>query len=155
MESLQKIESEKLKTFSYYKLARIHEKLKQYEEANNFYDSAIRAALMMIDEYNGSQSQAYYYLLGKLFFLGRGAPRNEFKALSFFKTGCRSDDYFYFGVIFSEKCKAKAHLIKPKDIQLQVINCLSASEDSKWRNSPKKNSNQNSPQKMGSILGKL
>lgn len=54
LESLQKIESEKLKTFSYYKLARIFEKEGKFEEANDYYDCCIRACLMMIDDYNGN-----------------------------------------------------------------------------------------------------
>lgn len=114
LKSLEKIELEKLKTFIYYRLAIISEQQKEYEEANKYYDLCIRACLLMVEGYNiirnrqnhnHYKNQAYYYLLGKLLYLGRGTARNPQKAIEYLKEGVRMENFFYFGTIFSRKCQ--------------------------------------------------
>jgi len=129
-ESLRKIEMEKLKTFSYYRIARIYEKEGKFEEANQNYDACVRACLMMIEDQTIVKNQAYFYLLGKLFYMGRGTPRNLGKSKHYLKEGIKMENFFYFGSIFSKKCQKLLHEISPifKNIQFKSSSLVQNSQ---------------------------
>ena len=126
LESLEKIELEKLKTLIYYRLAIISERRNEFDEANKYYDSCIRACLIMVEGYNIIKNQAYYYLLGKLLYLGRGTTKNIEKAVTYLREGIKMENSFYFGAIYSKKCqnllkKIPIHknILKTKEIQVE------------------------------------
>jgi len=134
---------EKLKTFIYHRLAIIAERKGDYEEANRYYDSCIRACLKMVDGHNIIKNQAYYYLLGKLLYTGKGTVKNEKKAVEYLKEGAKMENFFYFGAIYSKKCqkllikinvddnpvrisfaKSEGHVEVPKKTKSAQIFCL-------------------------------
>ncbi len=120
LESLAKIEQEKLKTLIYYRLAVIAERRQEYEEANKYYDSCIRACFMMveIEGYSLIKNQAYYNLLGKMLYWGKGTARNITKAVEYLKEGVKIQNSFYFGTIYAKKCQ---NLLKKIFIQKSIL----------------------------------
>lgn len=120
MESLEKIELEKLKTFIYYRLALITERQGEYEDANKYYDSCIRACLMMVEGFNVIKNQAYFYLLGKLLYLGKGTVKNSQKAVEYLREGVKLENFFFFGAIFSKKCQNLLKMIPTNESLVKI-----------------------------------